>query len=507
LFAPGPSPARSGAGADSLPFDESWLRAHAERLARSRYAPPSGQLPEALAKLSYDQYQRIRFRGEASVWRGARSPFELQLFHLGHLFAEPVSLYAVERGRAHPIRYDPRLFDYGGMNLGAMPDTLGLAGFRALFRLNRKDKLDEVLAFLGASYFRALGRGNVYGLSARGLAIDTAAPGGEVFPVFREFYVERPSEGARHLVVHALLDSPSATGAYRFDVTPGDPTEIRVAATLFPRRSVERLGVAPLTSMYLFGENDRGRFDDFRPEVHDSDGLQIVFGSGEQLWRPLQNPDRLEVSEFRAELLRGFGLFQRDRHQDHFQDLEARYERRPSVWIEPGDGFGSGSVFLVEIPSREEVHDNIVAFFTPGAKVAPGTPMRFSYRMTWGAAPRPQAGTATVDSTRLGDARRIGVPDEKQPIGEHGRKFVIDFASAVPPGASADVKAVITVSRGTVKNVRVQRHPALPGYRAVFDFVPAGAEPVEMRCYLRRGDAAISETWSYRFMPPPRRSS
>jgi periplasmic glucans biosynthesis protein len=501
-----PSAPMASAG-DPRPFNEAWLRAHAQQLARSEYVATTQKCPPALAALSFDEYRTIRFRPEASIWRSARSPFELQLFHLGHFFTEPVSLYLVEGGRAHPLRFAPELFDYGGIRFDEpLPETLGLAGFRVHSPLNRKDYLDEVLAFLGASYFRALGRGSAYGLSARGLAIDTALPGGEVFPVFREFYVEKPAAGARHLVVHALLDSPSISGAYRFDLFPGDPTEVRVDATLFPRRSVERLGVAPLSSMYLFGENDRRGFDDYRPEVHDSDGLLIWFGNGERLWRPLQNPERLEVSALRAESLKGFGLLQRDRQTDHYQDLEALYERRPGVWIEPIEGFGSGTVYLVEIPSREEIHDNVVAFFTPEAKPVPGTPIHFAYRMTWGMAPSPPVAAATVVATRLGDARQVGLPAEKQGLDAQARKFVVDFVSPAPLAVDGTVEALVTASGGSVKSTRVQPYPAIGGYRAVFDFEPGGQDPVEMRCFLRRNQVALSETWSYRFSPPHRES-
>ena len=487
----------------SQPFSEAWLHDRAQRLAQSDYTAPADSRSAALAKMSYDDYRRIRFRPEASVWRGDELPFQVQLFHLGHLFTEPVSIYIVERGSARALDYSPKFFDYGGTQFSEpLPEGTGFAGFRVHHPLNRKDYFDEVLVFLGASYFRALGRGNVYGLSARGLAIDTAVPSGEIFPVFREFYLEKPRRGARHLVMHALLDSPNLTGAYRFDVTPGDNTEVRVNATLFPRRATERLGVAPLTSMYLFGENQRGSFDDYRPEVHDSDGLLVWFGNGERLWRPLQNPNRLEVSSFRAESLKGFGLLQRDRQQGHYQDLEATYERRPSVWVEPIDGFGSGSVFLVEIPSREEIHDNVVAFFTPDEKPKPGVPVRFAYRLLWGMAPTPATPAATTAATFTGSAWRVGVPAKEQPYDASARKFVIDFASSAPLKSADGLQAVVTAASGAAKDVRVQPQPVIGGYRVTFDFVPADAAPVELRCFVRRGETALTETWSYRFSPP-----
>ncbi len=490
---------------ESQPFSETWLRDRAQQMAQADYAPLTGKLPPALTDLTYDQYRDIRFRPDASLWRSAKLPFQLQLFHLGLFFTDPVSLHVVERGRARTMRYTSNLFNYGKTRFSEpLPDTLGFAGFRIHYPLNRKDYFDELMVFLGASYFRALGRNNLYGLSARGLAIDTAEPTGEIFPVFREFYVEKPAKGAKgakHLVVHALLDSPPMTGAYRFDIIPGDNIEVRVTTTLFPRRSVQRLGVAPLTSMFLFGENGRRGFDDYRPEVHDSDGLLIWFGNGEQLWRPLQNSDRLEVSEFRAEGLKGFGLLQRDRNQSHYEDLEASYERRPSVWIEPREGFGKGSVFLVEIPSREEIHDNIVAFYTPEAKPAPGTPIRLAYRMYWGMKTGPRPFVGSTVGTRTGSARQVGLAANQQKVDASARKFVVDFASPVPVTSADDVEAVVSASSGEAKNTRVESYPAIGGYRAVFDFVPNGANPVELRCFLRRGDTALSETWSYRFTP------
>ncbi|OFX20487.1 MAG: hypothetical protein A2V77_02370 [Anaeromyxobacter sp. RBG_16_69_14] len=511
-------------------FSESWLNERARQLARSSYAPFNGAVPEELLKLTFDEYRAIRFRPAASVWRAAKEPFELQFFHLGHLFREPVSVYLVEGGRADLVRYRSDLFDYGEKRFSQpLPDTLGFAGFRVHAPIERKDYFDEVMAFLGASYFRAVGRNNAYGVSARGLAINTAVASGEIFPQFREFYVERPAPGSRHMVVHALLDSPTTTGAYRFDVTPiaaqpdqaprrrrarsplpraappedgGDNTAIKVSATLYPRQGAERLGVAPLTSMFLHGESDRSRFDDCRPEVHDSDGLLIWFGNGERLWRPVRNPDRLGVSVFRTDSLKGFGLMQRDRHPDHYEDLEASYERRPSVWIEPAEGFARGSLYLIEIPSREETNDNVVVFFTPDEKLAPDAPVRFAYRLLWGKSPEPPIATAAAVATYTGSARQIGSREAQQPLPPTARRLIIDFAPVSAPTGADGVEAVVTTSSGEVKNVRVQEHPFIGGYRAVFDFVPAGAEPAEMRCFLRRNGLALTETWTYRLERP-----
>src|SRR5205085_6387853 len=157
------------------------------------------------------------------------------------------------------------------------------------------------------------------------------------------------------VTVYALLESQRATGAYRFDIVPGAETVVRVQARLYLRAAatqVATLGIAPLTSMFFSGENQPRR-GDFRPEVHDSDGLQVATGDGEWLWRPLQNPARMTVTSFAVRELRGFGLMQRDRTFSSYEDTEARYERRPSAWVRPLSDWGPGRVELVQLPTPD----------------------------------------------------------------------------------------------------------------------------------------------------------
>ena len=349
------------------------------------------------------------FRPDQALGRKEGLDYQVQLFHRGFLFKSSVDLFLVKGGVAEPVPFSKDLFDYGANAFGEpLPDDLGFAGFRVHYPLNRPEYLDELFVFLGASYFRSLGRGQLYGLSSRGLAIDTATPKGEEFPIFRSFWIEQPVKGAKQIVVHALLDTPSATGAYRFEVKPGATVVMDVTATVFPRTDIEKIGFAPLTSMYLHGENDRVHMDDFRPEVHDSDGLLLWLGTGERLWRPLSNPSKLRVASFQVQALRGFGLLQRDRAFTSYEDLEARYERRPSAWVEPLEGFGPGTVTLVEIPTQEEIHDNITAFYTPQAAVTAGAELKLRYRLHWGGdipAPTPVAQTV---ATRISAGSRPG---------------------------------------------------------------------------------------------------
>ncbi len=472
------------------------VQALARALAKRDHREPESRLPEYAKALSYDQYRDIRFRDDAALWRTEKRPFQAQFFHPGFLYTQPVAVNVVERGRARPVPFTTALFSYGALvKPAALEGVEGFAGLKLTTPLNQPDHFDEVVSFLGASYFRALGRGNVYGLSARGLAIDTALPTGEEFPSFRELWVETPAPGAQRVVVHALLDSPSLTGAYRFVITPGARTVMEVQATLFARREVKQLGIAPLTSMYLFGENDRGSAEDFRPEVHDSDGLFVWMGTGEQVWRPLQNPRHLSVSSFQTQNPRAFGLLQRDQAFSSYEDLEARYDRRPSAWVEPVGSWGPGTVHLVEIPTPQEVHDNIVAAWVPETPLPEGGELKLAYRLHWGFAPPWTKGVARVSATRI-----TAAPDAPTV-----RRFILDFARSpgvVEPESKA-VEAVVGASRGRVLHTTVQPHPVTGGWRATFDLLadPESDEPIELRCFLRSGQQTLTETWSYAWAP------
>jgi periplasmic glucans biosynthesis protein len=342
--------------------------------------------------------------------------------------------------------------------------------------------------FQGASYFRAVGRGQTYGLSARGLAIDTARPGGEEFPIFRAFWIEKPKANARSIVVHALLDSVSTTGAYRFEIEPGGATTIDVEAMLYPRRALPHVGLGPLTSMYLTGPGHHRIDDDFRPAVHDSDGLAIYNGNGECIWRPLTNPRTLQASAFMDRGPKGFGLCQRSRSFHDFEDLEARYERRPTVWIEPKGSWGSGYVELIEIPTAEEIHDNIVAYWKPASPPEPGKPFVFAYRMFWSDdIPVAWSGARAV-STRVGRGKKAG-----------SVLFVVDFGGAAVAGNAQLPVALVNANPGTVENITVHPNPEIDGVRVSFELDPGGTDLSELRLVLRAGEQQISESWLYRW--------
>jgi glucans biosynthesis protein len=446
-----------------------------------------------LSDLSPDQYRQIRYRPARAVSLGG-GPFSLQLFHLGSYHRLPVRVYLVDDGNAQQILYDPALFDFGTTKpADGLSEDADFAGFRVHYLFEDGGVPQELLTFLGASYFRAVARNTRFGISSRGLALETGMGTPEEFPAFTHFWVFHPNNPRDPLQICALLDSPSVAGAYRFDVAPRDGTLVAVDTSLFFRSEISQVGIAPLTSMYFFGANDRVGVDDLRSEVHDSDGLSIWRATGEALWRPLVNPSELRVSVFADENPRGFGLLQRGRDYQSYGDLDARYEQRPNLWVEPKGAWGPGSVRLIEIPIQDEGHDNIVAFWTPQQPVNAGHELRVAYSLLWSLQPPLETGLATVLATRTG----IGT----EPSGERSsdlRKVLVEFGAAATGAAPEPLPAaVVECHNGECSPALVRANEVSGGYQVTFDVRPTGT-PVELRCYLAQDGKAISETWLYR---------
>jgi glucans biosynthesis protein len=485
------------------PFDFAWLKGHARELAAQPYHAPPAALPEPIAHLTWDQMQAIHFKEAHALWQDEAAQFRIRFFHLGLYNKLPVKIFELRDGQARQLAYDPTLFEYGksGVDGGQLPADLGFAGFQIF---HQADWRRDVAAFQGASYFRAVGEGKQYGLSARGLAVDCGLARAEEFPNFTAYWLERPSPKSDRLTIYALLDSPSVAGAYRFVVTPGEPLKMEIDAAIYPRKSIEVLGVAPLTSMFQCGENDRRVGSDWRPEIHDSDGLSMWTGAGEWIWRPLVNPSRVRVNSFQDQNPRGFGLLERDRSFDHFQDDGVYYDRRPSVWVEPKEdaqGWGKGAVRLVEIPTPDETFDNIVTFWTPAEHPQPGAELLFSYRLFWGNKSPHTSPLATVQATRTGMGGVIG-----QQRKYFSWRFAVDFAGGELASLPADAKVepVITASRGEIEITSARPLTAIDGWRAMFDVKPTddSVEPIDLRLYLRHNDKPLTETWIYQWTPP-----
>jgi periplasmic glucans biosynthesis protein len=486
---------------ETEPFSFAKLRQLAQQRAAHEYRPMSPSLPDALANLSYDQYRDIRFRSASALWRG-QSLFEVEFFHRGYQVRQRVNIFEVTPEGLTPVEYNPRLFTFGRLvKPPKAPANLGYAGFRIHYPLQTPAYKDELLVFLGASYFRVLGRNQHYGASARGLAIDTAAQSGEEFPAFTDFWLVRPKPGDREMTIYALLDSRSVTGAYQFQLRPGEITQVEVHCELFPRHAIAKLGVAPLTSMFFYDQDNGGRRgDDYRPEVHDSDGFMSQTGHGEWLWRPLTNPRELRVNRFADENPRAFGLLQRDRNFTHYQDPEGLYETRPSYWVQPLGNWGKGGVELVEIPSDEEIHDNIVAYWVPAQPVAAGKPLSFSYLLSAFAYEPDWPPGGRVIATRSGGP---SMGDNKGHFGPGARRMLIDFAGGQLDGlmAAQPVRAEASADNGQIEALTVQRIPETGVWRATFVVAPKNKKPIDLKCYLTLYGEVLTETWVYQWTP------
>jgi glucans biosynthesis protein len=472
-------------------------------LLAAPYEAPLGQLPAPLNTLSFDEYRDIRFKQERAFLNVPGSQYRMQLFHPGFLYQRPVIVNVIRDGVPNPIPYQKELFDYGRNKIDRpLPVNLGFAGFRLHYPLNTPKVLDEVIAFLGASYFRFLGREQKYGLSARGLAVDVKGADAEEFPVFREFWVDMPRPGSARAVVYALLDSPSVAGAYRFEIFPSKETSIEVTATLFPRRQLANVGIAPLTSMYDSGENDRHANDDFRLEIHDSDGLLMHSGAGEWIWRPLQNPADRRISSFLDNNPRGFGLMQRDRIFENYQDLEANYHHRPGYWVEPKGQWGEGRVELMELPTPDETHDNVVAYWEPARPYEPGQEVVIDYRLrAVGPTNEMHPGGKAVN-TFVAPARNSGSNGASDP--QH-RRYMVDFAGgdlAFFLTAPDQVQVVPSTSNGEITHTFIVPNEHTGGFRAAIDVkLPAG-QSADLRAFLKAGDRTLTETWTYPWSTP-----
>jgi glucans biosynthesis protein len=469
----------------------------ARELAGAPYDSTPPRLPEELEKLDFDTWRDIRFRADKALLASSGGPFRLQLFMLGHLFKRAVTVNTIRDGIATPIPFAANLFDFGRTKLEKpLPVNLGFAGLRLHYPLNDPRIFDEVIAFLGASYFRFLGRGQRYGMSSRGLAINSGTPT-EEFPFFREFWVEAPGANADRATIYGLLDGETVTGAYRFDLYPGKESALDVQVALFARRNGAKIGFAPLTSMFFIGKNDHRFHDDFRPQLHDSEGLLVNSGTGEWLWRPLRNPAQMDISAFIDRGIKGFGLIQRDRNFEHYQDLELAYETRPSYWVEPRDNWGEGRVELVELPTPDETNDNIVAYWVPKDPLEPGKQVNFGYRIIASLNLARLSPNARAINTFQTNPRALG---SSEPREANARRFIIDFAGGDlgyflhDPGL---VEVVPSTSQGRIVRSSVVPNVVTQGMRATIDVQVDAGQTADLRAFLRASDRALTETWTF----------
>lgn len=476
---------------EGLPFNQSTVVDLARLLSKKGYTPPSSDLPDPFQNLTYEQYIGIRALPSTILWNGEGRNFTVEPLHRGYAFQSAVTLYVVEDGTVRRVSYDRGKFDYGKLQPQAGLPDLGFSGFR-VFGDSQSQRQREVAIFQGASFFRSSARGQNLGVMARGLTLKAGDPKGEEFPLFRAYWIEQPPQKAEALVIHALLDSESVTGAYRFTLRPGDVTIIDTEVTLFPRAAVENYGVAGMTSTFLFGPNDRRGADDVRPAVYESSGLQIHNGNDEWIWRPLHNPETLQISSFVDPSPRGFGLLQRDRDYTAFLDDDQNFERRPSLWIEPIGDWAPGLVQLIEIPTDSEINDNVLCYWRPKQALAPGGEASFAYRQFWCWQIPDKPNLAWVSGTRVGRGKT-----------QSARRFMVDFTGdALKSSATvSELKALLSATPGTITNVRLWPYPERRLCRVGFDLEPGSDIVCELRLVLEAGGKPLSETWLYRWTP------
>jgi glucans biosynthesis protein len=498
---------------ESVEVNLDYVAQRALERARHPFHSPRADLPKVLRQdnLDYDKYREIRFRRDRALWTADNLPFRIEFFHPGYLYQEPVHINEFTPTHTQPIRFVQDFFDYGNLHIAnEIPVNTGYAGFRVLYPLNKPGQMDELGAFLGASYFRLLGKGLRYGESARGLAIDSGeGDRPEEFPIFTDWWLGKPQKDDTELHLFAILDSVSCTGAYEFLIHPGETTTADINAVLYFRdadavlsadknwKPLKTIGLAPLTSMFWFGQNTERKFDDYREGVHDSDGLLVHMGNGEVFWRPLDNPPTTRHQVFSAPNIKGFGLFQRERCFESYQDLFNLYHEVPSVWVEPDGNWGDGSLHLVELSTSYEGLDNIVAFWDPKNKPAPLQPFRFGYTLYWEGGPADvRRSENRIISTRIG-------PDSQF---QGAREFVIDFAGpkfeAIPEDKPPT--AISNCSGGAhIADTRVFWNPFMKSWRAIVKMVPppGGQDAIDLRCSLQQGTNVVGETWVYQWSP------
>jgi len=488
LLALAATPARAQ---DQQAFTFGSVETMAAKLAAEPYREPASVQGD-MRQLSYDHYRALRAKPDTALWRDSKSLFHVEFFPAGFIYEKPVEISVVEDNKATPVAISPDQFDFSDTGLKELPKQVALAGFRVTYPINNPGKFDEIIAFLGASYFRAIGRGQVYGASARGLAIDTAIGRPEQFPTFRAFWLVKPADGASDLTVWALLDSPDATGAFSFVIHPGGRTTVDTHAVLYMRNDVQLLGIAPLTSMYFAGKASPPR-DDYRPEIHDSDGLYMSTGAGERIWRPLSNPAALAISSFSDSNPKGFGLLQRERDFAQYQDSAANLQARPGLWIEPKDSWGDGEVRLVEIPSQSETNDNIVAFWVSRWPAHKGERKEYNYLLSALDDEAALSPLARVTATRAG-----AVPNAPKQ-----RRIAVEFAGSELDGLAPEqpVEAAVSLSSGKVMRTYVEPLPSRKSWRLFIEFEPDGKNPVDMRASLGLRGQTLTETWSFVWRP------
>jgi glucans biosynthesis protein len=537
-----------------------------ERVAAKYVAPPD-VLPPQLKKLTPLQDAGIFSKETARLWRKKGLPFQVDFYPQLNTNPQPhiaPEINYVDQKGSHRLPYSPTFFNFLNVSVNPpqpltfnppLPSDLGYAGFYVRYPDmgigSNASSLDGFFSALGGCYFRVLAKEQVYGLSARGLAVNPGLFGKpEEFPLFTEWWLHQPAPTASELVLDALLEGPSITGAYEFHIRPGAVTSVDIHASLYFRQAVERLGIAPFSSMYLFAENAKNHFNDnVHPEIHDSDGVLMHNNADEWVWHPLQQQPFLQSYAFGDENPKGFGLLQRDRDFAHYQDLNAKYNVRPSVWVTPRGDWGKGDLSLVQLNSNDFNTDNVVLFWHPAKKIAAGDHLDISYTIDFymndatrpplayckqtlinNPAPPPPAvvppgqptapAVVSTPKTNAPAATPPAKPTGSVPPGPHPPAPPAPSAGKPNPTGTTPVQFLVDFIGNGIESIAANQPPDLdltydpPGtylreesvekngydnsWRVTFTIIPfKHFTPTNLRVRLVRDGKPITETWSY----------
>ncbi len=472
---------------EEQPFSINVVADLARQLSKKAFVAPSRTLPDVFANLNYEQYASISSNKSAFIWANENWGFAIEPLHRGFLFNNAVKLYTVENGIVNPVRYDPKQFNFGALNVPNNLPDLDFSGFR--LHTAQGGNIAEFAIIQGATFFQAIARGQSYGTTARALTLKPADIRGEEFPVFKAFWIERPAAGSNALVVNGLLDSESVAGSIRLTFRPGEMTIVDVELTLFPRVTIEHVGIAGMSSRFLFAPHEPRRFDDYRPAVHEANGLQMHNGRNEWLWRPLKNPDSLQISQFMDSNPKGFGLVQRTRDFELYGDDDRHFERSPSLWVEPLADWNEGVVQLIEIPSDAEINANILSYWRPKEPIKAGSEASFAYRQYWAWTPPNKPTLASVTTIRVGKGA-----SNKQ------RRFLVEFTGDNLTGPVLEqIQPDISAKPGTANLQKIWKYPDRKTVRVVFDLDPGSENASEIRLVLMADGTPASEIWLYRW--------
>ncbi|MFV0281773.1 MAG: glucan biosynthesis protein [Rhodoblastus sp.] len=484
-----PAPQQPQAAPQPAPFQQAQVLDIARSFAKAPFMPAPTELPEAFTGLNYEQYVGLRLRKEKLIWADDKVGFVIEPLHRGFIFNSSMMIHVVENGLSHRLAYHVGDFETGAVNPPQNLPDIGFSGFRVL--VPREGRLAEVAIFQGASFFKARAPGQAYGVQARGLSLKTADPRGEEFPHFRAVWIEKPTRASNALIVHALLDSESVSGAYRFTIRPGEAIIIDTELTLVPRASVENVGIGSMSATSISSPLDRRRPDDVRPIIADVNGLQMNTGKDEWIWRSVTNRQTLQVSSFVDERPKGFGFLLRNRDFESYQDDDLKWETRPSLWIEPLNEFGPGFVALTEIPAESETNSNCIAYWRPKGGLSAGVEASWAYRQFWCWGPPTQPPLLRVTETRGGRG------------GGKKRRFIVAFSgdALADPQKLRDIKPALTAAPGVITSVRSYLYRDRKVFRVVFDLDPGAETQSEIRLLLEMDGKPVSETWLYRWTP------